>query len=81
VDTRQDKVRLNKPAAIGLLLSVTSIFGIGLFGLIGLVLGIVALVQIGHTHERGKGLAVAAVIIGFIWSVVIGLVRRLIATG
>ncbi|MDO8452214.1 MAG: DUF4190 domain-containing protein [bacterium] len=67
----------NKAAIWGLVLSVISIFGVGLAGLIGLILGIVALVQIKHTSERGKGLAIAAIIIGFIWSFVVGIGRQL----
>lgn len=67
----------SKVAIGGLVLSIISIFGLGLAGLIGLILGIVALVQIKHTGEKGKGIAIAAIIIGFIWSFVIGIGRQL----
>lgn len=67
----------NKAAMWGLVLSAISIFGVGLAGLIGLILGIVALVQIKHTGEKGKGFAIAAIIIGFIWSFVVGIGRQL----
>lgn len=71
----------NKPAIIGFVLSVISIFGIGLAGLVGFILGIIALTQIKHTQQKGRGLAIAAIIIGFIWSFVIGILRRLMEAG
>ena len=67
----------NRLAIGGLVLSIISIFGLGLAGLIGLILGIVALVQIKHTGEKGKGIAIAAIIIGFIWSFVVGIGKQL----
>lgn len=71
----------NKSAVVGVILSIISIFGIGLAGIVGFILGIVALVQIKHTHEKGKGLAIAAIIVGLIWSFGIGILRRLVDTG
>ena len=73
--------KYNKSAIIGLVLSIISGFGVGLAGIAGFILGIVALTQIKHTHEKGKGLAIAAIIVGFIWSFVIGIVRRLVEAG
>ena len=73
--------KYNKSAVIGLVLSIISIFGVGLAGISGFILGIVALTQIKHTHEKGKGVAIAAIIVGFIWSFVIGIVRRLVEAG
>jgi len=73
--------KYNKLSIAGLILSVIAIFGVGLSGLVGFVLGIVALTQIKYTHEKGKGLAVTAVIIGFIWSILIGIVRKLVEAG
>lgn len=73
--------KYNKSAVVGLILSIISIFGVGLAGIVGFILGIVALTQIKHTHEKGKGIAIAAIIIGFIWSFVIGIVRRLVEAG
>jgi hypothetical protein len=73
--------KYNKPAVVGLILSIIAIFGVGLAGIAGFILGIVALVQIKHTHEKGKGLAIAAIIVGFIWSFVIGILRRLVEAG
>lgn len=72
------KEEYNKPAIIGLVLSIIAIFGLGLAGIAGFILGIVALVQIKHTHQKGKGLAIAAIIIGFIWSFVIGILRQIL---
>jgi len=73
--------KYNKSAIIGLVLSIISVFGVGLAGIAGFILGIVALTQIKHTHEKGKGLAITAIIVGFIWSFVIGIVRRLVEAG
>jgi hypothetical protein len=73
--------KYNKSAIIGLVLSIISVFGVGLAGIAGFILGIVALTQIKHTNEKGKGLAIAAIIVGFIWSFVIGIVRRLVEAG
>jgi len=79
--TKVEEQKYNKPAIIGLVLSIISVFGVGLAGIAGFILGIVALVQIKHTHEKGRGLAIAAIIVGFIWSFVIGIVRRLVEAG
>ena len=79
--TKVEEQKYNKPAIIGLVLSIISVFGLGLAGIAGFILGIVALVQIKHTHEKGRGLAIAAIIVGFIWSFVIGIVRRLVEAG
>lgn len=73
--------KYNKSAIIGLVLSIISVFGVGLAGIAGFILGIVALTQIKHTNEKGKGLAITAIIVGFIWSFVIGIVRRLVEAG
>lgn len=82
--TSKDKEKqsnYNKLSIIGFVLSIISIFGVGLAGLIGFILGIVALTQIKHTHEKGKGLAIAAIIIGFIWGFVVGILKRLVEAG
>ncbi|MDP3961720.1 MAG: DUF4190 domain-containing protein [Pseudorhodobacter sp.] len=79
--TKNTEQKYNKSAVIGLVLSIISVFGVGLAGIAGFILGIVALTQIKHTHEKGKGVAIAAIIIGFIWSFVIGIVRRLVEAG
>jgi len=60
--TKVEEQKYNKPAIIGLVLSIISVFGLGLAGIAGFILGIVALVQIKHTHEKGRGLAIAAII-------------------
>lgn len=77
----KEQIKYNKKATLGLILSIVSIFGLGLAGLIGFVLGIVALNQIKHTHEKGRGLAIAAIIIGFVWSFGTGILKRLIEAG
>ena len=81
MEERKKDTQYNKPAIVGFVLSIISIFGIGLAGLVGFILGIIALVQINHTKERGKGLAIAAIIVGFIWSFGIGALKRLIEAG
>jgi len=78
---KSNKEKYNKNAIIGFVLSIVAIFGIGLAGLIGFILGIVALTQIKHTSEKGKGLAIAAVIVGSVWGFFIGILRRLVEAG
>lgn len=73
--------KYNKLSIVGLVLSIVAIFGVGLSGLTGFILGIVALTQIKYSNEKGKGLAIAAIIIGFIWSIFIGVINQLIKTG
>src|SRR3989344_7491128 len=79
VDAENQKYNIS--SIIGFVLSIISIFGLGFFGIAGFVLGIVALAQIKYTHERGNGFAIAAIIIGFIWSFVIGILHRLVEAG
>lgn len=71
----------NRNAIIGFVLSAISIFGIGLAGIIGMIFGIVALTQIKYTHEKGKGWAIAAIIIGLVWGFGLGILRRLVEMG
>lgn len=52
--TKIAEQKYNKPAIIGLVLSIIAVFGVGLSGIAGFILGIVALVQIKHTREKGK---------------------------
>ena len=66
----------NKYAIIGFFLSFFAMYGGSLFGVVGFLLGIVAWLQI-KPNEKGKGLAVAAITIGFIWIFVINLAKRL----
>lgn len=80
-DIKIESLKNNKNAIIGFLLSAISIFGVGLAGIIGMILGIVALTQIKHTHEKGRGWAIAAIVIGFIWSFGVGILRRLVEMG
>lgn len=42
--------------------------------LVGFVLGIIALIQIGHRNERGRGFAIAAIVILVAWFILILLV-------
>jgi len=79
--TKPAEQKYNKSAVIGLVLSIISIFGVGLAGIVGFILGIVALTQIKHTHEKGKGIAIAAIIVGFIWGFAVGILWRLVEAG
>ena len=56
-DIKTTPQKNNKNAIIGFVLSAISIFGVRLAGIIGMIFGIVALTQIKHTHEKGKGWA------------------------
>ncbi|KAA8818302.1 hypothetical protein CSQ85_09070 [Bifidobacterium rousetti] len=58
-DHRAGKPKMNTCAVVGFILSF-------LLWLVGLIVSIVALVQINHRRERGKGLAVAGIIISII---------------
>ena len=49
--------------ALAIVSFVTSIIG---FGLVGVITGHIALSQIKKTHEQGRGLALAGVIIGYV---------------
>jgi hypothetical protein len=71
----------NKLSVVGFILSLISIFGFGLFGIIGLILGIVGLTQLNKTTEKGKGFAISAIIIGFIWGFAISILKRLVEMG
>lgn len=80
-DKKPTTKKNNKNAIIGFVLSAISIFGVGLAGIIGMIFGIVALTQIKHTHEKGKGWAIAAIVIGLIWGFGIGILRRMVEMG
>lgn len=73
--------KYNKLAIISSVFSLIAVLGMGLFGIAGFILGIISLTQIKYTKERGKGLAITAIIVGFIWSFVTGILRRLIEAG
>lgn len=55
---------------------ILSFFG---FSLISIILGFIGLSQIKKTGERGRGLAIAAIIIGFA-SIVIGIIVAIVVT-
>lgn len=68
----------NKKALWGLILSIISIFGVGLAGIVGMVLGLLALTEIKHMGQSGRGMAISAIIIGFIWGVFLGIARQFV---
>jgi len=71
------------PAAPAEKWNVLSIVGFILvffgFSLISIILGFIGLSQIKKTGERGRGLAIAAIIIGFA-SIVIGVIVAIVVT-
>jgi len=73
--------KYNKKALWGFILSIISIFGLGLAGLIEFILGIIATNELKYTKEKGKGLAIAAIIVGFIYSFGINILKRLVDAG
>lgn len=58
-------------------LSIVAIIGAFVVPLIGAIVGFIALRQIGSTGERGRGLALAAVVLGLAFTVVYILVVAL----
>lgn len=64
------KQKRNNFAIIGFVLSLIAMFsGFGLFAYFGMTIGIIARIKIYETEEKGKGLANAAIIIGFIYGI------------
>ena len=56
---------------------VLSIIG---FNIVAIVLGFIGLSQVKKTGERGRGLAIAAIIIGFVY-IVIGIILTVVFVG
>ncbi|MCD4760938.1 DUF4190 domain-containing protein [bacterium] len=71
------KSSYNKITLIALTFSIISI-KFYLVGIIALIFGIIALIQIKKTQEKGKTLAIIAIIISLIWGVGLGLVMSII---
>ena len=75
VNINLENITITKPkrntfAIIGFVLSIIAMFtGFGLFAYFGMTAGIIAKIKISETYERGKGLANAAIIIGFIYGI------------
>lgn len=63
VQKDKDQIKYNKLAIIGLILCILQFFGMPFIGWIGIILSIIALSQIKQTHEKGKELAIAGLII------------------
>ena len=64
------------PVVLSIVGFVLSFFG---FSLISIVMGFIGLSQIKKTGERGRGFALAAIIIGFA-SIVIGIIVAIVVT-
>ena len=83
--TKKEKIDVKKDydkiAVLGLILSVLSIFGLGLFGYLGFFMGIFSLKQIKYTGKNGRKLATIAIIIGLIWGPAKSLIIILIKAG
>lgn len=69
IASQTQQVKRNKWAVYGFELSLLSIIGIGIAGLAGMIMGVVALNQIKQTKERGKGFAIAAIVIGAVFGI------------
>ncbi len=82
-DTKPQAIetKYNKLSIFSFISSFVSIFGFGLFGLIGLILGLVSLSQINKTTDKGKVFAITAIIIGFIWGIVVSILKRFVELG
>lgn len=74
----KSKTKRNRLSVIAFILSLFSVIGIGLAGLVSIVLGIIALVQIKNTKEPGMGFAIAAIIIGVLFGIVASIARQLV---
>ena len=74
------KKHFNKLSVIGFLFTITTPFFsfLSSFGIVGLILGIVGLNEINRLKERGKGLAIAAIIVGFIWGILNPIIKSFI---
>lgn len=57
--------RLNTLAIVGFVLAFVA-------NIVGLVVSVIALVQIARTGERGRGLAIAGVVVGGFWFALFG---------
>ena len=53
--TKLAEQKYNKSAVIGLVLSIISVFGVGLAGIAGFILGIVVLTPTKHNPKKTKG--------------------------
>ncbi|MDY1003906.1 DUF4190 domain-containing protein [Curtobacterium sp. CFBP9011] len=70
------KDRINTLSIAGFVLAFVA-------NIVGLVVSVIALVQIGRTGERGRGLAIAGIVVGGFWFALLGgafLVHALVAT-
>lgn len=62
--------KINTLLAAGLVSSLIAMFtGLGLFGYVGMVMGIIALKQLNKTPAKGKGAAGMAIVLGFIYGI------------
>ena len=72
-----NKDKNNSLALAGFIVSLVSFLCCGGGSIIGLVLSIIGLNQINKTNEKGKGLAIAGIIlssIGFIIAIIVGII-------
>jgi hypothetical protein len=70
--------RQNKTAVVGLISSLIAMFtGFGMFGYIGMTCGIVGLIQINKTKQKGKWNAITAIVIGTIYGIVMSLINQM----
>jgi len=73
------KIKKNTISIWGFILSLISMFtGLGLLGYIGMTCGIIGLIQIKKNKQKGKGLAITAIIIGTIYGLIMSLLHILV---
>ena len=71
-------VKTNVLSIIGIVSSLIAMFtGLGLLGYIGMTLGIIGLVQIRKTIEKGKRIAIGAIVIGSIYGIGMSILHKM----
>lgn len=76
-EIKKDSPHFNKLSIISFILSIIPIFtGLDLLGIIALILGTVGLSQISKTKEKGKVLAIIAIILGAVFGIILDLIEN-----
>ena len=61
------------------LLAILALVGAFVFPIVGIICGHIALVQLKRTGEKGRGLAIAGLVIGYLYIAVVVIVTFLVA--
>ena len=82
ISNNEIKKKTNKVASWGFGLSLVSMLtGLGLLGYISMTCGIIGLIQIKKSKQKGKGLAITAIVIGTLYGIVMSLVHIMVMLG